>query len=472
MLIRADLRASFSCLSFPEQFERSKKNSIDLFTPLIGVPAEGVKSFRFERAFQIRFAGNRSLLFKMFGNQSNIIFYDGEEEPVLFKKSRSRDLTLNISGFDRLADLSFDHFLNTGMNPGKFIPAFDNKITGFLNLALYEMASPEKKYSLILETLQVLENPKSYFISENSGVPILSLLQPPAGNVKVFDHVVPALNYFYKSRVQIQEFSEEKDRLISHIRKESGKASLYISDASRKLEFLEKEADYKLFADILMANLHVIQPGREQVTLTNFYTGQPVTIRLKPGLSPQKNAEAYYRKAKNKSVETDTLRGNINLKNRRIRELDEKLNALEQISGIKALRKFMESHGDPAKGQRKKSPAPFREFHCMEFRILVGKNSRNNEELTFGEGYKEDLWLHARDVPGSHVLIKFRSGNSFPKPVIEKAAAIAAYYSRNRNNTLCPVIYTPKKYVRKVRGGLPGEVIVEKEEIIFVQPGI
>jgi len=85
-------------------------------------------------------------------------------------------------------------------------------------------------------------------------------------------------------------------------------------------------------------------------------------------------------------------------------------------------------------------------------------------------GYKDDLWLHAKDVSGSHVLIKYQAGKSFPRPVIEKAGQLAAYYSKNRHSTVCPVIYTEKKYVRKLKGAPPGTVRVEKESILFSNP--
>ena len=106
----------------------------------------------------------------------------------------------------------------------------------------------------------------------------------------------------------------------------------------------------------------------------------------------------------------------------------------------------------------------------MNFEILVGRNARNNDKLTFLTSTKEDLWLHARGVAGSHVVIKTIPGNPYPKPVIERAAQLAAFYSKYRNENTCPVIYTSRKYVRKRKGLVAGEVTVEREKVIFVQP--
>jgi predicted ribosome quality control (RQC) complex YloA/Tae2 family protein len=92
--------------------------------------------------------------------------------------------------------------------------------------------------------------------------------------------------------------------------------------------------------------------------------------------------------------------------------------------------------------------------------------------LTQRYARKEDLWLHARDVSGSHVIIRRQAGKKYPIPVIEKAAALAAYHSKRRTDTLCPVIVTPKKYVRKTRDLLEGQVIIDKEEVIMIEPSL
>ena len=98
---------------------------------------------------------------------------------------------------------------------------------------------------------------------------------------------------------------------------------------------------------------------------------------------------------------------------------------------------------------------------------MVGKSAKNNDLLTQKYTYKEDLWLHAKDVAGSHVVVKYQAGKTFPETVIEKAAQLAGWYSKRKNDSLCPVLYTPKKFVRKPKGAEPGEVIVEREKVIL-----
>jgi predicted ribosome quality control (RQC) complex YloA/Tae2 family protein len=100
----------------------------------------------------------------------------------------------------------------------------------------------------------------------------------------------------------------------------------------------------------------------------------------------------------------------------------------------------------------------------------MGRNAKNNDVLTLQYAHKEDVWLHARDVSGSHVIIKAQSGTSIPMQVIEYAARIAAYYSQRKNDGLCPVSYTFKKYIRKIKGAAPGSVRMDREEVIMVEP--
>jgi predicted ribosome quality control (RQC) complex YloA/Tae2 family protein len=103
------------------------------------------------------------------------------------------------------------------------------------------------------------------------------------------------------------------------------------------------------------------------------------------------------------------------------------------------------------------------------FTLLIGKNSRQNEEVTFRQAAASDTWLHARGVPGAHVIIK-AGGRDIPRSTIEQAASLAAYYSQARGSTSVPVDYTLQRYVRHMKGGGPGMVVYERERTIFAEP--
>lgn len=123
------------------------------------------------------------------------------------------------------------------------------------------------------------------------------------------------------------------------------------------------------------------------------------------------------------------------------------------------------------KGKAQHSDLPFHEFNLQGFTVWVGKHAKANELLLNSYSRKNDVWMHARDVAGSHVLLRTSSGiNGIPKKVLEQAASLAAWFSKGKTQGWLPVQYTERKYVRKKKGGAPGEVLVEKEQVLIVQP--
>ncbi|MDZ7604915.1 MAG: NFACT RNA binding domain-containing protein [Cyclobacteriaceae bacterium] len=106
----------------------------------------------------------------------------------------------------------------------------------------------------------------------------------------------------------------------------------------------------------------------------------------------------------------------------------------------------------------------------MNYDILIGKNAQKNEQLTFKVAQKNDLFLHACDVPGSHVIVRMKPGQNIPRPVLEKAAAFAAFSSKSKSESLVRIAYTPRKYVRKPKGMPTGTVLIEKEKTLLVRP--
>jgi predicted ribosome quality control (RQC) complex YloA/Tae2 family protein len=120
---------------------------------------------------------------------------------------------------------------------------------------------------------------------------------------------------------------------------------------------------------------------------------------------------------------------------------------------------------------REEARTPFREFETNGYKIYVGKDAKNNDELTFGFAKPNDVFLHARGVSGSHVIIRNGSREYPQKQVLEFAASIAAHYSKARTSGIVPVAYTMRKFVKKAKGQ-PGAVLLDREEVIYVKPGI
>ncbi|RZS97029.1 putative ribosome quality control (RQC) complex YloA/Tae2 family protein [Cecembia calidifontis] len=468
--IRANLLPIISCMSFPADFKRSKRNTISLFSEIIGQEINRIKTFQFERAFRIDFVSGDCLVFKLHGTRSNVLFYPNASliPSVLFRNELKDDWKLKLDEIDAYLDLSFEHFEYLEGNASKFLPTLGKIPREWLKNKGYIEGGLLQKWQLMADVMDMLDVPYFAIIKEEKEY-YLTLL--PAEN-PIFETSDPveACNELFKYKVVIQAFEKEKTHWQKTFEDQKKRTKAYIQKTTEKLEELESGTSPSQIADIIMANLHGINTDQEEVTLFNFYTQKDEKIKLKRGLSPQKFAENLYRKSKNRKKELDQLYQNLEEKENLLLQLEDWLTELEGVNNFRELKEFIKSRQLIEKQKEKEEQVPFKRFEIEGFDVLVGKSAKANDELLRHFAWKEDLWLHAKDVSGSHVVIKFRSGLNYPKTVIERAGELAAFYSKHKNESLAPVIYTPVKFVRKVKGSAPGAVTVDKESVILVQP--
>jgi predicted ribosome quality control (RQC) complex YloA/Tae2 family protein len=438
--IRADLQGDFSCLSFPDGFKRARKNSIDLFDEIIMKKVVGVRQFGNERSFEILFEDDLGLLFKMHGNKANVVLLKNDGEIDRFKN--------NIPGgmdTDRHIDWSKEAF-------DRHIDRLDRLYFTFGKKLI------KKDWNYIQQLKDQLEHPK-YYVTRNE----FSLL--PVESAEMFTDPVKAINYFYNHHVSTHAFEKEKTSVLARLRTDISQTESWLQKTSAKLEELRSDNHYKAWGDLLMANLHSIEPGAKSAEVEDFYnSNEPISIPLDKTLSPQKNAERYYRKGKNQQIEITKLKEGLDKRSKELAGLQLQLARAQEATNIKSLPDSKESRASTT------ASLPYRQFEFKGFRIWVGKDAKTNDELTLKYSFKEDLWLHVRDDSGSHVLIKHQAGKTFPKDVIEHAASIAAFFSKRKTESLCAVIVTPKKFIRKRKGDPAGAVVVEREEVVLVEP--
>ena len=402
----------------------------------------------------------------MHGNRSNLILFKKLKIIEVFRKSLKNDFDISLDTLDREIDQTFKGLEAARGAYAKLYPTFGPNLKQYLLHERYNEKNLEEQWKLLEKTVDLLK--VSDFNISNSRDSISFSLLNIGTALETFTDPIDAITFFFNSKIQDEAFDKEKTKRLKLIDKALQRTKNYISSNTKKLESLKRGIDYSQIADIIMANLHLIPVGTKSIGLENFYDqNKKVSIRLNTTLSPQKNAENYYRKSKNQSVEISVLKQNIELKNIRKRELQLQLDLVDTASSLKELRQIIKNEPEITK---KEASKPYSEINCMGYQILVGKNANANDTILRSFTQKNDLWLHAKDVSGSHVIIKEIPGRNFPKPVIEKAAELAAYHSKKRNETTCPVIYTPRKYVRKRKGDPPGMVIIDKEQVILVRP--
>ena len=467
--IKAGLTANFSCLSFPENFQRARKNSVDLFEQLIGCRLQSIRQFQNERSFALEFDNDQTVLFKMHGNFSNIILFLREDAVQVFKNSITADAQLKLSELDRPIDWSYEHFIRNQHNLQGVYFTFGKIIWRYLDEGGFQEKTIYGKWEAIQNVVKKLNDPL-FYISQLNAALILTLV--PVGEIlKEHRNPLQAVTDFYYSYNQANAFAKEKNTALSSLKAILRNCESYVDKTSVKLSEIERDNNYKIWADLIMANLHAIPFRSEKITLLDFYhDNMPTEIKIKRDLSPQKNAEVFYRKSKNQHIELARLQKALHEKEKEISSIRNKIETLESAVDLKAVRNAIASLELNTQKEKQVVPLPYHAFEFNGYKIWVGRNAQSNDQLTLKYAFKEDLWLHAKDVAGSHVIVKYQSGKSFPKDVIERAAQLAAYNSKRKNESLCPVVVTPKKFVRKRKGDPAGTVVVEREDVIMVEP--
>ncbi|MDQ2657645.1 MAG: NFACT RNA binding domain-containing protein [Bacteroidota bacterium] len=466
--IRANLMPEVSCLSFTDDFQRARRNSVDLFGEITGRRVLNIRQFKNERSFALHLSDGLDLLFKMHANRTNIILFRDEVATGLFRNNLTADLNLSLGSLDREIDWSIDNFRSHIDNLKSIYFTFGKVVWRYLDDHGFGSRDEAGKWASIQEVLQQLNDPV-YHVTLLDGKPTLTLLEIGAVQ-KILEDPVDAANEFFYSLSTRYAFAKEKAAVIKGLKARLEAGENYLAKTSQKLDEALLDNHYRVWADLIMANLHAIPPGSERIVLNNFYDdNRPQEIALKRDLTPQKSAELFYRKAKNQHIEIERLENSIARKKEEMKILTDKITEAEGLTDLKTVR-ALASALNPSVGKKEAGPLPYHEFEYNGFKVLVGRHAQANDTLTFRYGHKDDLWLHAKDVSGSHVLIKYQAGKNFPKDVIEYAASLAAYNSKRKTETLCPVIMTPKKFVRKRKGDPAGAVMVEREDVIMVEP--
>lgn len=403
----------------------------------------------------------------MHGNRSNCILLENEVVSDIFNKSIEQDLGLQLTTLDRDIDWSFESFIKNKSRLEAHYFTFGKVVWKYLYDQGFNAQTVDEQWASIQHLLTLLESPV-FYIAEMDRV-TLSLLPFPT-ILKKFSQPIEALNHFYNVFTHEQVLMVEKSAALSKLKSILKGGETFLNKSNQRLQSLQTINNYKVWADLIMANLHAIGDRMNKVELENFYDeNRIIGVPLKEGLSAQKNAEIYYSKAKKQQTEVGMLQQAILKKEKEIEAQKSQIEEVKASRDVKTLRAFVSKVGIAEKSEQAES-MPFHEFEFNGYKILVGKNAKSNDILTLQYGFKDDLWLHAKDVSGSHVLIKQQAGKKIPRDVIERAAQLAAYYSKRKNESLCPVAFTPKKYVRKRKGDPPGAVVVEKEETILVEP--
>jgi len=284
-------------------------------------------------------------------------------------------------------------------------------------------------------------------------------------NRKYFETLNEGLNAYFKTTITSNVISEKKKSLLKYVDSQIKKFKKIEKNIKVDLKKNENFENYKNIGDILAANMHQIKYGMKKVTVFDFYNNQEITINLDPLLSPNDNLNFYYNKY-NKGKRT------ISALNLRFGDIQNEIKYFEEIKmfiekendfiGIEEIENELNlsDNGNKIKNKIKLNKTKKREllsFDYKGFQIFVGRNNKENEEISFSKGQPNDIWMHIKDIPGSHVLI-LRNNQELPEDVLIYAANLACEYSKAKKGDKVTVDYCERKFIKKIKNSKPGNV--------------
>ncbi|MBN3873237.1 NFACT family protein [Nostoc sp. JL33] len=306
------------------------------------------------------------------------------------------------------------------------------------------------------------------------------------GAVENVKNIQELLNRYYSNQINEQLFSQLRHQLSQKLHNILVKLRNKAQTFKTRLQQSDQADEYRQKADLLMAHLQNWEPGMKEIILADFDTNLPVAIALQPDKNAVQNAQSLYKqhqKLKRARAAVEPLLLSVQTEIEYLEQVEatiiqidnyqtaEDLRALEEIREELIGQKYLE---DPEYRKSSANEAPSTNFHRYltpgGFEVLIGRNNRQNDQLTFRVAGDYHLWFHAQEIPGSHVLLRLEPGAVAEEADLQFVANLAAYYSRARQSDQVPVVYTQLKHVYKPKGAKPGIAIYKQESILWGKP--
>ena len=300
-----------------------------------------------------------------------------------------------------------------------------------------------------------------------------------AGRIGSMLPVSEAIDAYYREQEATQTINRIKEERLRVLKKTLKKEQRLIDAWRNDLSRATAYRDYARYGELIKANLNGIMKGIDHIEMTDYFDDRlpTITISLDPMKSAQGNMDDYFRKHRKYLAAERTLKPRIERAEHGIEQLRQEIKQIEQGTwippaippahlNVATTIRATTSKGHLATDRRR---GPFRRFTSTDgLPIYVGRNARENDELTFDLAKSDDLWLHARGTPGSHVIVRLSKGTDPPPETIRDAATLALLYSDLKKSGKGDVVYTRRKWVKKAKGQAPGAVVVTQEKSLHV----
>lgn len=301
-----------------------------------------------------------------------------------------------------------------------------------------------------------------------------------AYKIEEYDSISEVIDSFFEIRSRREHMNRRSAALLKLIHNNIERCQKKIVMHKEHIRSAQDRDKYKMYGDLLTANLYRIKYGDKSVRVQNYYSesGEKIEIPLKADISPSQNAQRFYKRY-NKAKTTEKFASEqLEIAENEKYYLESVADALENADTpveLDEIRQELMTEGyiakqNNAKKKQQKKSEPIKIISVDGYEILIGRNNRQNDELTLKSAYSTDLWFHTKEIPGSHTIIRTRGTGEAPETTMMQAAKLAAYYSKARNSSKVPVDYTLIKNVKKPNGAKPGIVIYDRYNTVYVTP--
>ncbi|OPA78570.1 hypothetical protein BVG16_11940 [Paenibacillus selenitireducens] len=307
-----------------------------------------------------------------------------------------------------------------------------------------------------------------------SAVPLTSI----APTRTTYDSISTCMEAFYGDKAERDTVKQRVSDLIRFLQNERNKNIKKIDKLHDSREEANDADQYRVQGELLFASLHALQKGMKEIEVVNYYDENQESIRitLDPLITPSENAQRYLKKYNKFKNSLTVIEEQLRITDDEIRYMESLLQQLEHASlhDIDEIREELTEQGylrDRSKKNKKKKKNDKPTVQCYTssegIAIYVGKNNIQNEYVTNRLAHPNDTWLHTKDIPGSHVVIR---SSEFGNATLEEAAMLAANYSQAKSSSMVPVDYTLIRHVRKPSGSKPGFVIYDHQKTLYITP--
>lgn len=303
-------------------------------------------------------------------------------------------------------------------------------------------------------------------------------LQSIQDQEKTYDTMSKCMEDYYGDKAERDTVKQRVSDLLRFLQNERSKNIKKLDNLNKDLLEADDADKYRLWGELLFASLHLVNKGDKRVELVNFYDEDQgnITIQLDPLLTPSDNAQRYFKRYNKYKNSLAVIHEQLGKTKDEIAYLDNLLqqlsiasmNDIEEIRDELVQQGYLRDRNKKGKKKKKNDRPTVHQFTSSEgIDILVGKNNLQNEYVTNRLASANDTWLHTKDIPGSHVVIR---STDFGEATLEEAAQLAAYFSQAKESSSVPVDYTYIRHVRKPSGAKPGFVIYDHQKTLFVTP--